>query len=312
MGVRLRRGVTAVEGSPLRELADLAFPGRGGIGVNARVRRLTDIGERLGMTTGDTVLLATETLRALDLHGELQPAIDDVFRQFDAGRLLTKVREPMNRYLDRTVVSALAVAVCEQCRPGIPVRAPVPENSKVRPVDTVDDAPKVVREARRQTDQDSMFLQQAADWPEYTLDGFPQITLNVLVWWPGLAEWEPATLTARVSQSLAFTGETFTLLIEQPGDPGPARTNAAWLLRRPDLGDGIPLFELRASTWEMVDDEAHEYRFLVASSSPWCSELHDFLAARWATRGRSPRGPEAFDAVAFGDAAPPLRSLAPG
>jgi hypothetical protein len=49
-----------------------------------------------------------------------------------------------------------------------------------------------------------------------------------------------------------------------------------------------------------MGDAAHEYRFLVASPSPWCHELHDFLATRWINKGLRPTGPEAFDAEPFG------------
>jgi len=313
MGTRHKRHIVSGDTSAAREFAELACPGRSSITVHVRLRRLIDVGDRLGMTSGDTVRLATETLRALDRHGELGPAIEDVLEAFDGGRVVTEVREPMNLYLDRSTVSALAVAVCETCRPEIRVRESDPEQSNTEtepaPAPSGDAKGDVGREwPPVGSDPAPVQFQDATLWPERTSDGFPRMTLDVRVWWPGLSEWERATLTAYVSQSLAFTGENFTLLIEQEGDSKPARTNAVWLLKRDDLREELPVYELRASTWEVGDGDALQYRFLVASSSPWCEELHDYLATRWISRGQSPTGPAEFDSVTLGGDHPPVRS----
>ncbi len=312
MGARHKRRTTPRDATAMREFAELAFPGRGSFTAQARLHRLLDIGDRLGMTSGDTVRLGTETLYALDAHGELEPAIYDVLEAFDAGRLITEVREPMNLYLDRPAVSALAVAVCQTCRPGIAMAESATEaRAPEYPAAAAAEARGDVEPVRPSQEGDPGPVQHgaAALWPERNRDGFPQMTLDVTVWWPGLPDWEPATLTASVSQSLAFSGENFTLLIEQAGDAEPARTNAVWLLKREDLAEDLPVYELRASTWEGGDD-AHQYRFLVASSSPWCAELHDYLATRWVSKGQSPTGPEQFDAVILGGDHPAVRPLA--
>jgi hypothetical protein len=254
------------------------------------------------MTSGDTVRLATETLRALDERGDLQPAIEDVVEAFDEGRLLTEVREPMNLYLDRTAV-----------RPNIAVRESNPEPSNTEesvPAATSDESDVGRERPDGEAGVPPVQLQHLAHWPERTRDGFPQITLDVRVWWPGLAEWEQATLTAHVSQSLAFSGENFTLLIEQEGDVEPGRTNSVWLLERGDLEEDVPVYELRASTWNVGDDDAHRYRFLFASSSPWCEELRDYLATRWISNGKSPSGPDEFDSATLGGDHPPVRPFA--
>ncbi len=277
------------------------------------MRRLSEVGDRLGMTSGDTVRLATETLRTLDERGDLQPAIEDVVEAFDEGRLLTEVREPMNLYLDRTAVSALAVAVCEACRPNIAVRESNPEPSDTEesvPAATSDESGVGRERPDGETGVPPVQLEHLAHWPERTRDGFPQITLDVRVWWPGLPEWEQATLTAHVSQSLAFSGENFTLLIEQEGDVEPGRTNSIWLLERGDLEEDVPVYELRASTWNVGDDDAHRYRFLFTSSSPWCEELRDYLATRWIRQGESPTGPDEFDSTNLGGDHPPFRPFA--
>jgi hypothetical protein len=277
------------------------------------MRRLIDEGDRLGMTSGDTVRLTTETLRALDVRGDLQPAIEDVVEAFDEGRLLTEVREPMNLYLDRSAVSALAVVVCEACRPDIGVRESNSEPSNTGepvPTATPDESELGRERLDGETGVPPVQLEHLAHWPERTRGGFPQITLDVEVWWPGLPEWEQATLTAQVSQSLAFSGENLTLLIEQEGDVEPARTNSVWLLERGDLGEDVPVYELRASTWNVGDDDAHRYRFLVASSSPWCEELRDYLATRWISHGKSPSGPDEFDSAQLGGDHPPVRAFA--
>ena len=309
MGVRSRHGTAAGDTAVMREFAELAYPGRKSLTVQARLRRLIDTGGRLGMTSGDTARLATDTLRALDAHGEFHPAITEVLEAFDAGRLRTEVREPMNLYLDRSAVSALAVTVCETCRPGIAIVEPTAEPTEAvppaAPAAPSDEPGKRPASPGHEVEVTAIHRQLGALWPERNKDGFPQMTLHVMVWWPGLPNWEPATLTAMVSQSLAFSGDNFTLLIEQEGDTEPARTHAVWLLRRDDLGEEIPVFELRASTWEMGDD-AHQYRFLVASSASWCHELHDFLATRWISKGLSPTGPEAFDANPLGGDQPPV------
>lgn len=312
MSARHKRRISPGDTSATREFAELAGQGRSSITAHARLRRLIEVGYGLGMTSGDTVRLAVETLRALDQHGQFRPAVEDTLGAFDAGRLVTEVREPMNLYVDRSAVSALAVAVCETCRPNINPRDSNAEPTSIEiepvPLHSDDGGGHVEREwPHSDTDLTSIHLEHASHWPERTLDGFPQITLKVRVWWPGLSEWEEATLTASVSQSLSFTGENFTLLIEQEGDSRPARTNAVWLLRRDDLGEELPVYELRASTWEVGDDEALQYRFFVATSSPWWEELHDYLAARWISQGKSPTGPEDFDSVTLGGDQPPVR-----
>lgn len=290
----------------MREFAELANPGRHTLLTQTRLRRLIDLGNRLGMTPGDAARLSTETLRALDTHGQLKLALAEVLEAFDSGRLRTEFREPMSLYLDRSTVTALSVAVCEECRPSIAEAARTVElaESELPPV--------MVAPGEREPPSPATDLEVTASqrqmgelWPERTTDGFPQMTLHVMVWWPGLSAWEPATLTAIVSQSLAFTGDNFTLLIEQNGDPKPAQTHAVWMLQRDDLREEMPLFELRASTWEMGNDPYH-YRFLVASSSSWCHELHDYLATRWISKGLSPTGPEAFDAERLGGDQPPV------
>lgn len=311
MGARHKRYIAPGDTSATRDFAELAFPGRGSITVYARLRPLIDVGDRLGMTSGDVVRLAIETLRALDQHGEFGPATEDVLEAFDRGRLMTEVREPMNLYLDRSAVSALAVAVCEACRPSIPVRESNAEPARTEAEPVPAGSGVIGGDVGRawpvgEIDLTSVQLQHAAHWPERTTGGYPQITLDVRVWWPGLPEWEQATLTAFVSQSLAFTGENFTLLIEQEGDSQPARTNAVWLLKRDDLDGDLAVYELRASTWEIGDDDALQYRFLLATSSPWCEELHDYLATRWISQGKSPTGPDDFDSVSLGGDHPPV------
>lgn len=313
MGVRYRRGTAVGDTAVMRELAELAFPGRLTMPIQARLRRLIDLGDRLGMTPGDAARLSSETLRALDTHGQLQPAIDEVLEAFDTGRLRTEVREPMNLYLDRSAVTALAVAVCETCRPTVAeaefTAEPLdlkPEQTPVAPVNGSREKPPSRAAGIAVTASER---QMGALWPERTRDGSPQMTLQVMVWWPGLSSWEPATLTAIVSQSLAFSGDNFTLLIEQEGDPEPARTHAVWMVKRDDLHEEMPVYELRASTWEM-GDAAHEYRFLVASSSSWCHELHEYLATRWINKGLSPAGPVAFDTESFGGDQPPVGPFA--
>lgn len=307
MGVRFRRDAGALDEEALKRLAEVAYRGRSLSIGSARARRLLQAGERLGMTAGDTILLATETLREIDELGEFVPAMEAVLDKFDSGQLVTGIREPLNLYLNRSDVAALAVITCEQCRPSIPVRGTDQEPS--RPPDdavAVTPAAPSLRSVPDEVTAASVQISGAENWPERTGDGFPKLTLPVLAWWPGLDSWEPMTLTASVTQSLAFTGENFTLLIEQPGDQAPARTHAVWLVARNDLSIDVPVFELRAATWEMGDDDTHHFRFLVASSSDWFQELHDFLATRWISRGSSPAGPEVF--IEPMEAAPPRLS----
>ncbi|MBT8194754.1 MAG: hypothetical protein HKO63_10605 [Acidimicrobiia bacterium] len=302
MDVRYRRGTAAGDTAAMREFSQLAYPGRNSLPVQARLRRLIEVGVGLSMTAGDTARLASATLRALDEYGELAPAIVEVLEAFEAGDLRTEFREPMNLYLEGSAVATLAVAVCETCRPAIANTQPTGN-----PPDPVPVSPADVAEPSHQAKAGVSATEQqlGAQWPERTRDGFPQITLHVMVWWPGLLEWEAATLTAVVSPSLAFSGDNFTLHIEQEGDAEPARTRAVWMLRRDDLREELPVYELRASTWEM-GDEPHEFRFLVASPSEWCSELHSYLATRWINKGLSPTGPKAFDSEAFGGDQPPV------
>ena len=301
MDVRYRRGTAAGDTAAMREFSQLAYPGRNSLPVQARLRRLIEVGVGLDMTAGDTARLASATLRALDTHGELAPAIAEVLEAFDDGDLRTEFREPMNLYLESSAVTTLAMAVCETCRPAIAKARPAgePEPVPVSPVGETEPS------SQAQGGVSATERQLGALWPERTRDGFPQMTLHVMVWWPGLLEWEPATLTAVVSPSLAFSGDNFTLLIEQEGDPKPARARAVWMLRRDDLREEMPVYELRASSWD-IGNEAHEYRFLVASSSEWCAELHSYLATRWITKGLSPTGPKAFDSEAFGGDQPPV------
>ncbi|NNC92082.1 MAG: hypothetical protein HKN80_06285 [Acidimicrobiia bacterium] len=305
MGVRYRRGISLNDSAAMREFAEQAYPGRHTLPIQVRLRRLIDLGSRLEMTPGDAARVSTETLRALDAHNELEPALADVLASFDSGRLRTEFREPMNQYLDRSAVTALSVAVCEECRPAIAEAArtaevAAPERVEVIAAPDGPEAPPPAEEIDVRASQ-----QSGESWPERTRDGFPKVTLQVMVWWPGLPAWEPATLTARISPSLAFTGDNFTLSIEQEGDPEPAESHAVWMVQRPDLREKMPVFELRASTWE-VGSEPHEYRFLVASSSPWCHELHDYLATRWISKGLSPTGPQVFDAERLGGNQPRL------
>ena len=309
MGVRSRRGTAVGDTAAMREFAELAYPGRLTLPIQARLRRLIDLGHRLGMTPGDAARLSTETLRALDTHGQLQPAIADVLEAFDAGRLLTEVREPMNLYLDRSAVTAMAVAVCETCRPTVAAAELLDTEQEPTPAAPVNGHGEKSASPAADGAVTASERQMGALWPERTRDGFPQMTLQVMVWWPDLPSWEPATLTAIVSQSLAFSGDNFTLLIQQEGDPEPARTHAVWMLKRDDLEEEMPVYELRASTWEM-GDTPHEFRFLVASSSSWCQELHDYLATRWINKGLSPAGPEAFNAEALGGDQPPVGPFA--
>lgn len=288
----------------MHEFAELAFPARGSASINARLRHLIEAGERLGMTAGDTVRLGTATLKALDAHGELQPAIADVLEDFHAGSLTTEFREPMHLYVEESAVAALAVTLTEQCRPAIELEAPAPPDdpTPVTPAET----PNGQATASRDRRSDAASFGTAALWPEQDAEGFPQMTLDVHAWWPGLPDWEPATLTASVTPSLAFADENFTLLIQQDGDARPARVQAVWLVKRADLEEPMPVFELRGSIWEGGDD-AHRFRFLVASSSLWLQELHEFLATRWVSKGQSPTGPEQFDALPMGNGRPPLR-----
>ncbi len=290
----------------MRDFAELTRTGRSSIPVQARLRRLLEVGDSLGLTSGDTLRVAVETLRALDQRGELQPAINDVLESLEAGRLRTEFREPMNLYVDQSAVSAMAVAVCDICRPNIALdgsESDSPADPAV-PV-TVGAEP---RPPLGQPSPSASEIEEALPWPEQNRDGFPQMTLDVRVWWPGLSEWEKATLTAYVSKSLAFTTENFTMLIEQNGDEKPARANAVWLLKRTDLDVGLPVYELRGSAWE-IGDEPHHFRFLVATDSPWCEELREYLATRWVTMGKSPTGPEEFDAEPLGADHPPLHRL---
>lgn len=329
MGVRYRRGLDAVDDGALRELAQIAYRGRSLTIGSARVRKLLKEGERLGMTVGDTITLANATLTAIDTVGQFEPAMQAVLDAFDAGEITTEMREPLNHYLDRPAVAALAVFTHEQCRPGVPIAVADQSNEVDHtagrdPLDQPgragrDVADEPVRTGSRIRGSNSyrdepagsparIQLDGAAHWPERTVDGFPRITLDVLAWWPGLARWEPLTLVASVTQSLAFSGDNFSLLISQPGDERPERTNAAWLVRREDVSFAIPVFELRASTWEIGDDDAHHYRFLIASSSDWCRELHDYLATRWISHGQNPNGPPDFDEP-YALNPPPLTAL---
>lgn len=296
MGVRFRRDAGALDEEALKRLAELAYRGRSLSIGSSRVRKLLEAGERLGMTAGDTVVLATETLREVDARGQFVPAMAAVLESFDSGRLVTGIREPLNLYLSRSDVAALAVITCEQCRPSIPVRPADPEPVEDAHADAVGVTPigQPTRFPSSEATSATVQIDGAERWPERTAEGYPQLTLDVLSWWPGLDAWEPMTLTASVTQSLAFTGDNFNLLIEQPGDQEPAKTHAVWLVARNDLSVEVPVFELRGSTWEVGDDDAHRFRFLVATSSPWFEELHDYLATRWISRGRPPTGPEEF------------------
>ena len=302
MDVRYRRGTAAGDTAAMREFSQLAYPGRNSLPVQARLRRLIEVGVGLGMTAGDTARLASATLRAVDTHGQLAPAIAEVLEAFDDGNLRTEFREPMNLYLENSAVATLAVAVCETCRPAIAKARPAGEPPEPVPVSP---AGVAERDSQPKAGVSATDRQLGALWPERTRDGFPQMTLHVMVWWPGLLEWEAATLTAVVSPSLAFSGDNFTLHIEQEGDAEPARTRAVWMLRRDDLREGMPVYELRASTWE-IGDEPHEFRFLVASSSEWCAELYGYLATRWINKGQSPTGPKVFDSESFGGDQPPV------
>ena len=173
---------------------------------------------------------------------------------------------------------------------------------------TIADQPSVGTEevAEAEFDTRSPLMRSAGLWPERNTEGFPQMTLDVDVWWPGLPDWESATITASVTPSLAFSEENFSLLIEQDGDPEPARVQAVWLLKREDLKEDIPVYELRGSTWEGGHD-VHQFRFLVATSSLWCQELHDFLTTRWVSKAQSPTGPDQFDSKPFGGGRPHLQ-----
>jgi hypothetical protein len=122
MGVRFRRDTPVIDEEALGRLAQLAYRGRSVSIGSSRVRRLLQAGERLGMTAGDAVVLATETLQEIDARGEFVPAMEAVLDAFDSGRLVTGMREPLNLYLDRAAVAALAVVTCELCRPKISVR----------------------------------------------------------------------------------------------------------------------------------------------------------------------------------------------
>lgn len=293
----------------MREFIALASQGRSPIPAQVRLRRLLDAGDRLGLTAGDAVRLAVETLRALDLHGEFQPAIRDVLGSFDSGRLTTEFREPMNLYLERSAVVAVATVVCETCRPNVTLQGPDADPSAAespKPPGAIRAAREWPVDPRDRTSSPA----DVAHWPERTVDGFPQITIDARIWWPGLPGWDRVKLTAYVSKSLAFAGGNFNLLIEQDGDSKPARANAVWLLRRNDVNEDLPVYELRASTWDIGSD-AHNYRFLIASSSPWCGELEEYLTARWISAGKSPRGPTEFDAEPlggrFGGDHPPIR-----
>jgi hypothetical protein len=154
-------------------------------------------------------------------------------------------------------------------------------------------------------------IDNAWHWPGRTAEGYPEMRLDVLAWWPGLDRWEDLTVVASVSQSLAFTGDTFTLLIQQPGDQSPVRVNAVWLVVRPELSESVTVYELRGSRWEPGDEEAHRFRFLIASPSEWCAELHDYLATRWISHGQPPSGPEDF-AESFAREAPPVSPAVAG
>lgn len=330
MGVGYRRGLDAVDDRALRDLAQVAYRGRSLTIGSARVHKLLKEGERLGMTVGDTITLAHATLTAIDAVGEFTPAMQAVLDSFDAGEITTEMREPLNHYLDRPAVAALAVFTHEQCRPGVPVRLTAQSNGgdETTGSETVDSSDQTAGtngagepvqrlaetvNTRLHPDETEespagIQLEGAAHWPERTVDGFPRITLDVLAWWPGLSQWEPLTLVAQVTRSLAFTGENFSLLISQPGDETPERTNAVWLVRRSEIRSTIPVFELRASTWEIGDDDAHHYRFLIASASDWCRELHDYLATRWISHGQSPTGPPDFEEPYAPDP-PPLTAL---
>jgi len=306
MAVRSKgRGSAASSSSAMHELAELAFPERGSASVNARLKQLIGFGERLGMTAGDTTRLAIASLQALDQHGQLQPAIDDVLERFNAGTITTEFREPMNLYLDRSAVAALAVWLCERCRPAIEVEASPRFDGSMADTNGAPEAQPLT--ATPGVDAGSAVMTSAARWPERDEEGFPQMTLSVDVWWPGLHDWEPATITASITPSLAFADENFTLLIHQDGDSQPARVQSVWLVMRDELPEPIPVYELRGSTWD-GDDDAHRFNFLVVSTSSWLPELHDFLATRWASKGLSPTGPEQFAWPRLGAARPPLRA----
>jgi hypothetical protein len=305
MGVRFRRDATVIDEAALGRLAQLAYRGRSLSIGSSRVRRLLQAGERLGMTAGDSILLATETLQEIDKRGEFVPAMEALLDAFDSGRLVTGMREPLHLYLDRAAVAALAVVTCEQCRPKVSVGggagSPWPDVQPAVPVQVVEPRRPTIDERTAASVQ----IDHAGHWPGRTAEGFPELRLDVLAWWPGLDRWTDLTLVASVTQSLAFTGDNFTLLIQQPGDQQPARVNAVWLVKRPELSDPVPVYELRGSSWEPGDEEAHHFRFLVASSSEWCEELHGYLATRWISRGQSPSGPGDF-AVPFGQSVPPV------
>ena len=308
MGVRFRRDTAVFDEEALKRLAYLAYRGRSLTIGSARVRRLLQTGGRLGLTTSDSVTLATETLREIDELGEFAPAMEAVLDSFDSGRLQTGIREPLNQYVDRSAVAALAVAACEQCRPDIPVRTATEPEPAPAPAAVPVEAAAVRRPSTEGSSSASVQIDNADHWPERTPDGFPQMTLDLVAWWPGLDAWDPLRLTASVTQSLARTGENLTVLIEQPGDQRPARVNAVWLVRRSELPQSIPVYELRAVLRDGGETDAHHFRFLIASDSEWCAELHDYMATRWISRGTPPTGPAEFDEP-FGLNPPELSGL---
>jgi len=288
----------------MHELAELAFPARGSASVKARLRQLIGFGEGLGMTAGDTTRLAITSLQALDRHGQLQPAIDDVLERFNAGTIVTEFREPMNLYLDKSAVAALAVWLCETCRPAIVMEAtPRPDHAMAAPEEARATKPLTTAP---ELGAGSAVMRKAAAWPEKDGEGFPHMTLEVQVWWPGLHDWEPATIAASLTPSLAFADENFTLFIQQDGDAQPARMQTVWLVMREDLPEATPVYELRGSVWDGADD-AHRFSFLLTSASPWLAELHDFLATRWVNKGQNPTGPDQFQWPRMGAARPQLR-----
>ena len=303
MGLRFRRDTTVFDEEALRELAHLAYRGRSLTIGSARARRLLQSGTRLGLTTSDVVTLATETLRAIDEFGEFLPALEAVLDAFDSGRLQTGIREPLNRYVDRSAAAALAVATCEQCRPSIPIRTAV-ESEPVELAAGPVQAGSRHRPAATEPSRASVQLDNAERWPERTPDGFPQLTLDVVAWWPGLDAWDLLRLKASVTQSLSHAGENLSVLIEQPGDQHPVRVGAVWLVRRPEVASSV--YELRAVLQDSSGEDPHYFRFLIASDSEWCAELHDYLATRWISRGTSPAGPTEFDEP-FGASPPAVR-----
>lgn len=145
-----------------------------------------------------------------------------------------------------------------------------------------------------------MHRHPGAKWPKSIRGGLPQITLDVMVWSPEVSDWGRAVLTATLDESLAPVGKDFTLVIEQYGDADPTRANSVWIVARDDAATYLPVYELRAST-DDVDASDNQMAFLVASSSPWLAELHQFLLDHWVGKGKSPTGPVEFDFWPPGD-----------